>query len=108
MWSIEQTEIFEDWYYSLDGADRGNVLAAMLMFWEKRSMLPCPHADIVNGSRSPNRKELCTQSQGNPLRTFFMFDPQRTGVLLYARDRGGNDKRFYNEMIPIVGRVYAV
>jgi len=107
MWSIEQTETFEDWYYSLDDADRENVLASMLLLQEKGPMLSRPHADTVNGSRYPNMKELRIQSQGKPFRAFFAFDPNRTGVLLCAGDKGGNEKRFYDEMIPIADREYA-
>ncbi|QFT86796.1 hypothetical protein FIU88_18980 (plasmid) [Halomonas sp. THAF12] len=107
MWSIEQTETFEDWYYSLDDVDRENVLASMLLLQEKGPMLSRPHADTVNGSRYPNMKELRIQSQGKPFRAFFAFDPNRTGLLLCAGDKGGNEKRFYDEMIPIADREYA-
>lgn len=107
MWSIEQTVAFEDWYYSLNDADRENVLASILILQEKGPMLSRPHADTVNGSRYPNMKELRIQSQGKPLRGFFAFAPNRTGILLCAGDKGGNDKRFYDEMIPIADREYA-
>ena len=107
MWSIEQTETFEDWYYSLDDVDRENVLASMLLLQEKGPMLSRPHADTVNGSRYPNMKELRIQSQGKPFRAFVAFDPNRTGLLLCAGDKGGNEKRFYDEMIPIADREYA-
>lgn len=107
MWSIEQTETFEEWYFSLGDTDRESVLAAMLMLQEKGPMLPRPHADTVNGSQFRNMKELRIQSQGKPLRAFFAFDPHRTGVLLCAGDKGGNDKRFYEVMIPVADREYA-
>lgn len=107
MWSIEQTETFEDWYYSQDNADRENVLASLLLLQAKGPMLSRPHADTVNGSQYPNMKELRIQSGGKPLRAFFAFDPNRTGVILCAGDKGGNDKRFYDEMIPIADREYA-
>ncbi|WP_163650758.1 type II toxin-antitoxin system RelE/ParE family toxin [Modicisalibacter sp. 'Wilcox'] len=107
MWSIEQTERFEDWYHALDEADRENVLASILLLRERGPMLSRPHADTVNGSRYPNMKELRVQSQGRPIRAFYAFDPQRTGILLCAGDKGGNDKRFYDEMIPVADKEYA-
>tara|TARA_R110000772_G_scaffold58952_11_gene133609 strand:- start:869 stop:1213 length:345 start_codon:yes stop_codon:yes gene_type:complete len=107
MWSIKQTETFEDWYYSQDDIDRENVLVSLLLLQEKGPMLARPHADTVNGSRYPNMKELRIQSGGKPLRAFFAFDPNRTGVILCAGDKGGNDKRFYDEMIPIADWEYA-
>jgi hypothetical protein len=107
MWSIEQTERFEAWYHALDDTDRENVLAGLLLLRERGPMLARPHADTVNGSQYPNMKELRIQSQGRPIRAFYAFDPQRTGILLCAGDKGGNDKRFYDEMIPVADKEYA-
>lgn len=106
MWPIEQTETFEEWYFSLCEVDRENVLAALLMLQERGPMLPRPHADTVNGSQYRNMKELKIQSQGRPLRAFFAFDPRRTGILLCAGDKTG-DKRFYDDLIPVADREYA-
>ncbi|WP_069384032.1 type II toxin-antitoxin system RelE/ParE family toxin [Halomonas caseinilytica] len=106
MWQIEQTGTFEEWYFSLDDTDRENVLAALLMLRERGPMLPRPHADTVNGSQYHNMKELRIQSQGRPLRAFFAFDPQRTGIVLCAGDKTGN-KRFYDDLIPVADREYA-
>ncbi|MDU9050236.1 MAG: type II toxin-antitoxin system RelE/ParE family toxin [Candidatus Electrothrix sp. Rat3] len=50
-------------------------------------------------------KELRTQCQGRPLRTFFAFDPRRTAILLIGGDKTG-DKRFYERMIPLAERLY--
>ncbi|KJZ10019.1 MULTISPECIES: type II toxin-antitoxin system RelE/ParE family toxin [unclassified Halomonas] len=105
MWRIAQTEIFERWYFSLGKADRENVLAAILVLQERGPALTRPYADTVSGSIHRNMKELRIQSQGKPLRAFFAFDPQRTGILLCAGDKSGN-KRFYAEMIAIADREY--
>ncbi len=50
-------------------------------------------------------KELRTQHQGQPLRTFFAFDPRRNAILLIGGDKTG-DKRFYQRMIPEADRLY--
>lgn len=55
--------------------------------------------------RHTNMKELRTQCQGRPLRTFFAFDPRRTAILLIGGDKTG-DKRFYERMIPLAERLY--
>ena len=107
MWSIEQTETFEEWYFSLPEADRENVLTSILLLRERGPMLSRPYADTVYGSKYTNMKELCIQSLGRPIRAFFAFDPQRTGIILCAGDKGGNDKRFYDEMIPVADKEYA-
>lgn len=107
MWPIEQTETFEEWYFSLPEADRENVLTSILLLRERGPMLSRPYADTVYGSKYTNMKELRIQSLGRPIRAFFAFDPQRTGIILCAGDKGGNDKRFYDEMIPVADKEYA-
>ncbi|GGC89377.1 hypothetical protein GCM10011382_19550 [Vreelandella lutescens] len=70
MWSIEQTPIFEEWFFSLDDADRENVLASVLLLQERGSMLSRPHADTVKGSQFANMKELRIQRLGRTLELF--------------------------------------
>ena len=50
-------------------------------------------------------KELRTQHQGRPLRTFFAFDPRRKAILLIGGDKTG-DKQFYERMIPEADSLY--
>jgi len=42
---------------------------------------------------------------GDPLRTFFAFDPRRSAILLIGGNKTG-DKRFYDRMIPIADDLY--
>lgn len=107
MWGINTTDTFDAWYENLDDMDRANVLASMIVLQSQGPMLGRPHADTVNGSAYSNMKELRVQSKGQPLRAFFAFDPERKGVLLCAGNKAGNEKRFYEEMIPIADREYA-
>ncbi|WP_133138079.1 type II toxin-antitoxin system RelE/ParE family toxin [Legionella rowbothamii] len=106
MWLIETTDTFDIWFDSLDDIDRANVLASMIVLREKGPMLSRPYADTVKGSCHSNMKELRVQSQGEPIRAFFAFDPKRKGILLCAGNKTGNDKRFYEEMIPIADREF--
>ncbi len=108
MWIIQTTDIFDDWFNSLDDTDRANILASLLVLQEKGPMLPRPYADTVNGSSFNNMKELRVQSKGKPLRTFFAFDPERKGILLCAGNKAGNEKRFYEIMIPIADREFGL
>lgn len=64
-----------------------------------------PTVDGVKGSRYPNMKELRTQHDGEPYRTFFAFDPRRCAILLIGGNKGG-DSRFYTRYIPIADRLY--
>lgn len=52
-------------------------------------------------------KELRIQSKGQPIRAFFAFDPKRRGIVLCAGDKTGDEKRFYEVMIPIADKEFA-
>lgn len=107
MWEIQTTDRFDKWYNALDDTDRVNVLAGMLVLRQKGPLLPRPYADTVKGSAHPNMKELRIQSKGRPIRAFFAFDPNRTGILLCAGEKTGKEKRFYDEMIPVADREFS-
>lgn len=107
MWLIETTTTFDIWFDALDDIDRTNVLAAMMVLSEKGPLLSRPYADTVKNSSHTNMKELRIQSKGDPIRAFFAFDPKRKGILLCAGNKTGNEKRFYQEMIPIADREFA-
>ncbi len=106
MWTIETTDTFDEWFDDLDDTDRTNVLASLIVLQERGPMLSRPYADTVNGSCHSNMKELRVQSKGDPIRAFFAFDPMRKGILLCAGNKTGNDKRFYEEMIPVADREF--
>lgn len=106
MWLIETTDIFDVWFDALDDMDKANVLASMIVLREKGPTLSRPYADTLKGSCHSNMKELRIQSKGDPIRAFFAFDPKRRGILLCAGNKTGNDKRFYEEMIPIADREF--
>ncbi|MBM7074588.1 type II toxin-antitoxin system RelE/ParE family toxin [Shewanella sp. 202IG2-18] len=97
--------MFDDRFLSLDTSDQINVRASLGLLVAKSAQLELPHADSLNGSKHRNMKELRVQSNGKPLRVFFAFDPQRTGIILCTGDKTG-DKRFYKKMIPIADSEY--
>lgn len=67
-----------------------------------------PFADTVKGSKYPNMKELRIQHQGDPVRAFFAFDPERNGIVLCAGDKTGlNEKQFYKDMIKIADKEFS-
>lgn len=101
MWTIKTTDTFDHWFTSLNDTDRACVLAALLVLREKGPSLSRPYADTLRGSRYRNMKELRIQSRGSPIRAFFAFDPVRTGIVLCAGNKVGNEKRFYDEMLPV-------
>ena len=60
-----------------------------------------PYVDSVKGSRAKNMKELRVQSQGRPIRAFFVFDEKREALMLCGGDKSRDPKRFYTRMISI-------
>lgn len=105
MWEVEFTDEFGKWWDSLDEEEQESLAASVELLRQIGPMLPRPHADTVNGSKHSNMKELRTQHQGRPLRTFFAFDPRRCAILLIGGDKTG-DHRFYERMIPLADRLY--
>lgn len=106
MWLIETTDTFDEWYDTLDDTDRANVLASLLVLRGRGPMLSRPYADTVKSSCHSNMKELRIQSRGEPIRAFYAFDPHRSGIVLCAGNKTGNEKRFYEVMIPIADREF--
>lgn len=90
---------------SLDDDTFDDVQAMIELLKEYGYNLARPYADTLNGSNLTNLKELRIQSNGRPLRAFFVFDPLRQAVILCAGDKTG-DKRFYKKMIPLAETIY--
>ena len=104
-WDIEYTNEFESWWEGLTEDEQDSVRVSVELVSEQGPNLGRPHANCVEGSKHANMKELRTQHQGRPLRTFFAFDPRRTAILLVAGDKTGDD-RFYQRMIPRADTLY--
>jgi len=104
-WSVEYTDEFGRWWQELSDAEQAALAATVRLLEVLSPSLPRPHADSVKGSRHTNMKELRTQCQGRPIRTFFAFDPRRCAILLIGGDKTG-DPRFYERMVPLADRLY--
>lgn len=104
-WTVEYTDEFEAWWQSLDEDEQISVAASVQLLEELGPALMRPHADTVKDSRHANMRELRTQHQGRPYRTFFAFDPRRMAILLIGGDKTGDD-RFYDRMIPQADKLY--
>ena len=105
MWEVEFTDEFARWWNTLTSAEQASVEASVQLLERFGPHLSRPHADMVKGSLHSNMKELRSQCQGRPLRTFFAFDPRRAAILLIGGDKTGDD-RFYDRMIPLADRLY--
>lgn len=104
-WEVEFTDQFGSWWDRLDADAQEDIRASVLLLQAVGPTLGRPHVDTVDCSRYPNMKELRTQSNGRPFRTFFAFGPRRTAILLIGGDKSGNN-RFYQVMIPTADLLY--
>jgi len=79
MWEVEYTEEFGEWWETLNEAEQDAVTFSVGL--------------------------LRSQCKGQPLRTFYAFDPRRTAILLIGGGKTGDD-RFYDIMVPLADRIY--
>jgi hypothetical protein len=106
-WEVEYTNEFGEWWNDLTDSERDDFTAVVMLLMEHGPQLPFPYSSGIEGSKHDHMRELRVQSGGKPLRGFYAFDPRRTAILLIGGDKTGDD-RFYNRMIPIADRLYAV
>ncbi len=104
MWVIEFTNEFAEWWETMTEDEQESLTVSVKLLQVLGPALGRPHADTVKKSRHKNMKELRTQVHGQPLRTFYAFDPRRKAILLIGGTKTG-DKRFYERMIPLADRL---
>jgi hypothetical protein len=107
MWHVLQTDVFGGWFGTIDEAAKVDIYSAIRVLSEVGPSLGRPRVDTVKSSEYSNMKELRVQSKGRPYRIFFAFDPKRNIVLLVGGNKQGN-KRFYEQMVSIADKLYAV
>jgi hypothetical protein len=105
MWEVEFTDEFEEWWNTLNEAEQKRVAFSVDLLRQAGPSLPFPHSTGIVQSRHKSMRELRSQCEGRPLRTFYAFDPRRTAILLIGGDKTGDD-RFYDVMIPLADRIY--
>ena len=104
-WNVEFTDEFEEWWNTLDESEQASIDASVQLLIEYGPQLARPYSDTLNGSTHRNMKELRTQHEGRPYRSFYAFDPNRSAILLIGGDKTG-DNRFYDRMIPIADELF--
>jgi len=105
MWEVEYTDEFWEWWETLNEAEQDAVAFSVQLLQSEGPSLKFPHSSDVRQSRHRSMRELRSQCEGRPLRTFYAFDPRRTAILLIGGDKTGDD-RFYNAMVPVADRIY--
>ena len=105
--NIEYTDEFGQWFFDLGKTQQDDIASVVGLLEVKGTKLGFPYSSKINGSKHSKMRELRIQSQGNPIRIFYCFDPKRDAILLIGGDKTG-DKRFYQGMIPIADRLYDI
>jgi hypothetical protein len=99
-WALEMADEFEPKFDELQEDVLTDILALSLVLEEVGPQLGRPRVDTLNGSRHANMRELRFSATDGEWRVAFAFDPKRRAILLVAGDKsGGNEKRFYRELI---------
>lgn len=98
MTEVVATDAFVDWYQKLDEPDTAAVYRVVGLLEARGVSLGFPYCSAISNSNYALR-ELRVQSQGQPLRIFYAFDPKRQAVLLLGGNKTG-DARFYETEIP--------
>jgi len=105
MWEVEYTDEFEGWWESLSDAEQDAVAYSVRLLQEEGPKLKFPYSSNVIQSRHGSMRELRSQCEGRPLRTFYAFDPRRTAILLIGGDKTGDD-RFYDVLVPKADKIF--
>lgn len=105
MWLVEFTDEFGQWFQGLSHDDQDAVARGVGLLESLGPALGRPWVDTLKASKHTHLKELRTQSNGRPIRTFFAFDPRRAAILLIGGDKTGDD-RFYEKFIPMADNLY--
>lgn len=108
---LEMVSEVREWLHQLRRTDRatarlvGQAITALL---DEGPSLGRPLVDRLKASHLHNLKELRPGSSGTTeVRIIFIFDPERTAVLLVAGDKAGEWEAWYRRAIPRAEERYA-
>ena len=102
---VAYTDEFKAWFDSLEQDEQDRLYRSVGLPEAMGVNLGFPYTSAIRGASFALR-ELRTQSEGDPLRTFYAFDPARQAVLLIGGDKTADD-RFYERMVPLAERSWA-
>jgi hypothetical protein len=76
------------------------LIAGAELLADSGPQLGRPRADMLNGSKHANMKELRFEGGDGEWSAAFAFDPKRRAIVLVAGDKSGfSQKRFYETLI---------
>jgi hypothetical protein len=107
IWEVETTDEYDAWFTEQTGDSQASIRMKVELLTEYGPHLPRPHADTLKGSKLSNLKELRAQSKNHVFRVAFLFDEERSAIILIGGDKKGKDeKRFYRKLIKQAEEIY--
>jgi len=107
-WTVTLDDDFEPEFTAFPDDVQDALLKVAKLFADYGPQLGRPHADTLKGSKYPNMKELRFEGGDGEWRAAFAFDPERAAIVLVAGDKsGGNERRFYRQLIAKADRRYS-
>ena len=108
VWNIRQTEEFQEWFDDSEKKLQADTVEHVELLRQMGPHLGRPYADTIKGSLIKNLKELRFDSGEGVIRVFFVFDPDKNGVLLIGGNKSSSrGKSFYKIMIDQSEKIYA-
>ena len=108
-WNIKQTAEFQEWFDEADNKLQEAIVEHVELLRQMGPQLARPYADTLKGSSITNLKELRFDSGEKVIRVFYVFDPDRNGVLLIGGNKSSSQgKTFYKDMIDKSEKIYAM
>jgi len=106
-WNVETTDEYDTWFFKQNANSQVSIQMLVELLKEYGPNLPRPYADTLKGSKLSNLKELRTQTTAHVFRIAFIFNKERTGILLIGGDKKGKDeKKFYKNLIKKAEDIY--
>jgi hypothetical protein len=100
LWEVQLSNEFAEEFKEFSAQVQDETYALIRLLQQFGPQLGRPRVDTLKGSKHANMKELRFDADGGVWRLAFAFDPTRSAVLLVGADKsGGNEKRFYRELI---------
>lgn len=92
---------YEEWFDDLEPDLQDALSRDILVLETIGPTLSRPYSDSINGSKLNNLKELRTKHKGKPYRSLYVFDPDRSAILLVGGNKAskGKTKKWYNKNI---------
>jgi len=106
-YDVEFTDEFGMWWATLTEEQQDDLRARVDLLAEAGPSLRRPVVgEIVGSTFDPQMKELICNSGGAALRVLFVFDPNRTAILLLGGDKSGQWRAWYRQAIPTADSLY--